>query len=375
MPKVLVCASSLSHIRSFHLPYLRFFREQGFDVHLAVPEREKIDEVDTVHSIPMAKSLLSPKNLGAAMKMRAVFLSESYDAVFLHTALAALVARVGLILAGRPPGKVVYTIHGYLFREGRGFIRNMIYRLPERLLRGVTDVVIAMNGEDERAALTLVRRGGRVVKVPGMGVDGRRFSPGGEADRTAARARLSIPDGAFVLVYAAEFSKRKNHGELLHAMAEIVKTAPDALLLLCGSGKLRNEAEALTERLGLVDNVRFLGWQSRMEDVYAACDLAVSSSFSEGLPFNIAEAQLCALPTVASRVKGHTDLIEDGAAGFLYPSGDFAALAEKADQVIRSEDWGRSMGLAGRESAARFTLDRAFEANTKTYLNILNGDS
>jgi glycosyltransferase EpsD len=35
MPRVLVCASTVSHIRSFHLPYLRYFKEQGYDVHVA----------------------------------------------------------------------------------------------------------------------------------------------------------------------------------------------------------------------------------------------------------------------------------------------------------------------------------------------------
>ncbi len=103
---------------------------------------------------------------------------------------------------------------------------------------------------------------------------------------------------------------------------------PEALLLLCGDGKLQKETEALSGKLALRDRVRFMGWRDRMEDVYAACDLAVSTAVSEGLPFNIIEAQLCALPVVASRIRGHTDLIEENRTGLLYRPGDANELSD-----------------------------------------------
>jgi glycosyltransferase EpsD len=98
-----------------------------------------------------------------------------------------------------------------------------------------------MNHEDTAAARKLVRPGGSVVRVPGMGVDESRFHPASEEEKRHARLELSLPDNAFVLVYAAEFSRRKNHIELIHTMPEILKAVPEAVLLLCGTGVTREK--------------------------------------------------------------------------------------------------------------------------------------
>jgi glycosyltransferase EpsD len=209
MPKVPFCASTAEHIENFHLPYLRFFREQGFEVHVAVPGSAQFENADVVHSIPMAKSLRSPQNLVAVVKLRRVLRKNRFDLILTHTALAGAVGRLAVLLAGKQNARVIQTVHGYLFWKGCSPLRKLVYYTPERLLRGVTDCVVTMNGEDTISAAGLVKKGGMVVEVPGMGVDARRFTPATDKGKQQERQALSLPEDAFVMVYAAEFSKRK----------------------------------------------------------------------------------------------------------------------------------------------------------------------
>lgn len=371
MSKVLICASTSLHLNNFHLPYLKFFKEQGIEVHIAVPDPDDIKEADCKHAIPMSKNIISLRNVSAVWKLRNVIRENDFDLILTHTTLAALVARLSVLLARRKKTKVINTVHGYLFWYGCGFLRKIIYYLPERLLRGVTDCVITMNNEDAITARKMVKKGGMLAKVPGMGVDTSRFIPANDNEKCIARQDLAIPDRAFVLVYAAEFSKRKNHYELLKAMTEIVKTVPNALLLMFGTGALQDEIESEAKKLNLHGNIRFMGWCDHMEKYYKACDLAVSTSRSEGLPFNIIEAQLCALPVVASDIRGHTDLIQNGVNGRLYPPGEPSELAKAVIDVYNSPDHGHCQGLAASQSAKIYSLESAFKENTAVYMKMM----
>lgn len=372
MSRVLICASTMIHINNFHIPYINFFKQQGYEVHIAARGNEKPAPADLLHDVGITKSILSFQNITAALKLSRIIKKYRYDLILTHTALAGAVGRLAVLLAGKGRTRVIHTVHGYLFWNGCGFVKRLIYRLPEFLMRGVTDCVITMNEEDTVTAQRLVKKGGTVRKVPGMGVDGSRFAPASVYDRGESRQRLSIPDDAFVAVYAAEFSKRKNHIELIKAIPQIAAAVPRFLLLLCGTGDLQSRIEAEVQRLGISPNVRFMGWCGNIEEVYKAADMSISTSISEGLPFNVMEAQLSGLPVVASNIRGHTDLIVHGVTGWLYPPGDHEALASAVLNVIRSKDSGQKQGLAAALETRRFGLDHAYPANIEIYKSFMD---
>ena len=84
----------------------------------------------------------------------------------------------------------------------------------------------------------------------------------------------------------------------------------------------------------------------------------MSASRSEGLPFNIMEAMYYGLAVVASRVKGHTDLLEESGAGLLYPYGDWAACAGCIQELLQDPELAERMGERGRQAVRAYTLDR-----------------
>lgn len=363
--KVLFTASRFSHILNFHLPYLAWFRERGWEVHVACGgETQSIPCADRVFSVPLEKSIFSLKNLGAARKLRADIRREKYDLICANTSLAAFFTRLAVKgLRQRP--RLVSICHGYLFDGETPAPRRAPLLLAERVTAPQTDLLMTMNEYDFHIA-EKYRLGRRIVGIPGMGVDFDRLLPG---EREALRAKWGIARDAFVLIFPAEFSKRKSQSVLIRAMTELPERC---VLVLPGDGDLLEECRREAERLGVAPRVVFPGQISEMGPWYAASDAAVSASRSEGLPFNVMEAMHCGLPVVASAVKGHTDLVEDGLNGLLYPYGDAAACAGAVKRLLSDPALRASLGGNARAVSARYSLSSVFPMVTNAYMAVMD---
>lgn len=369
--KVLFTASTYSHIVNFHLPYLRRFQEEGWTVHAACGGRAMdIPCADEVMDLSLEKSMWSPGNFKAAAALRKKIRAERYGLICTHTSLAAFFTRLTVLgLKERPA--VVNMVHGYLFDGETPRLKRNLLLTAERWTAPVTDLVLTMTRWDYDTAVRH-RLGRRVVNIPGVGVEFSRLDEAPAGARQRLRAELGIPEDAFVLLYPAEFSKRKSQAVLIQAMARLPERVR---LALPGDGALRAECEALAQRLGVADRVLFPGHVRGMGPWYAMADAAVSASRSEGLPFNIMEAMYAGLPVTASDVKGHRDLITDGETGLLYPYGDAEACAERVLRLLDSEALRRRLAGNGRDSAAQYSLERVFPTVWAQYISVLEPEA
>jgi glycosyltransferase involved in cell wall biosynthesis len=161
------------------------------------------------------------------------------------------------------------------------------------------------------------------------GVDTSRFRPAANADeRQAARARLRLPQGAFVCLLAGNLIPRKRPHLVVDAWRRLSQHFPDAILLLAGSAKRPtisssqegSEIAAYQERLfAAIDSaepsVRWLGERSDMEEVYRAADLFAFPTEQEGFGNVMLEAMASGLPVLSSRFRGFpqaevTDIVQ-----------------------------------------------------------------
>ena len=106
----------------------------------------------------------------------------------------------------------------------------------------------------------------------------------------------------------------------------------------------------------------FVGKQKNPCDYIRAVDLYVSASEKEGLPFNIMEALGCGAVTLASDIKGHRDLIEDGVTGFLYTPGDMTQFIDKVKDIHSGK-----LTLKRDDIVARYKIYSKDNAFPKTY--------
>ena len=308
MAKILYAASTASHIESFHIPYIEALRADGHTV-LTMACGEGVD-----YNIPFSKKLFSIKNAKARKSVKAILKSVDFDAVVLNTSLAAFHIRLAMKKTSRP--RVVNIVHGYLFKRRDMAPRALILRLCERIVRKKTDKIIVMNREDRKIAEELRLSLFGVSEIRGMGA---ALRPGISSPDELSR-QYSL-DGKYVITFVGELSERKNQHFLISMLPRIKSAIPNAVLCLVGDGKEREGLSRLSERMSVSDSVIFTGHRKEACDLIRLCDLYVSASLCEGLPFNIVEALGAGKAIIATDIKGHADLLSGGA-GFLYECGD-----------------------------------------------------
>ena len=361
--KLLYIASSFGHLASFHQPYTEWLAQQGYEVHAAAGgEQRALRGVSRYIPLPLEKSMFSPRNFAAVLQLRSLLLRENYAMISLHTSLAAFFARLAVQLLPKSQRPVVMnTAHGYLFDGRTPVLKRTLLLGAERMTAPITDWLLTMNRQDEQIAKRY-QLGRHIVPTPGMGIALTRFSPPSPAEKRALRRAMELPENSLVLIYAAEFSGRKNQKMLISAMPEL----PNAVLLLPGRGALLDECRVLAQQQDVADRVRFPGFASNIEQYYRAADLCVSSSRSEGLPFNVMEAMACGLPAVLSDVKGHEDLVRSGENGFLFPYDDknafIRAVKQAAEPTFRAQ-----MSAAAMQTATPYGIDAVFPQLTALY--------
>jgi glycosyltransferase EpsD len=256
--KILYVASTAGHLKSFHLPYLSALSQMGWTVHIAGKGAgEGLPGAERGFDIPFEKSMFSPKNLAAVGQLVRLLRRERYQAISVHTALAAFFLRLAVMLSGcRRELVVINTVHGYLFDGNTPWPKRTILLAAEKMTAGATDLLLTMNRQDTQIAGCHRLCRGEVLQIKGMGVDFGRFTPATAEQRRQARERFQLPQDAFVLVYAAEFSKRKNQGALLRALAVLPE---QVWLLLAGGGGTLAECQRLAQELQVTDRVVFAG--------------------------------------------------------------------------------------------------------------------
>jgi glycosyltransferase involved in cell wall biosynthesis len=171
--------------------------------------------------------------------------------------------------------------------------------------------------------------------------------------------------------FAGRLVSVKGADVLLNAFGEVVKTLPEAELLIAGDGQERGSLERYAREMGLEKNVRFLGYvrnETLSEKLQTAWVHVVPSVWAE--PFGIVaiEAMMRGQAVIASRHGGLAEIVRDGETGLLVAPGDSQALARALTQVLRSRKYAESLGTAGYEHAVEnFSLDTFCDRFTAFY--------
>lgn len=339
-PKKLLLVANVvkEHVLKFHVPTIRYLKEQGWTVDVAASGMEDVPYCDRQIRGVWKRSPFTLDTLRGVCQLRRVIEEGQYDIVYCHTPVGALVARLAAAKARKKGTKVVYFAHGFHFFSGAPLLNWLLFYPIERVLAYCTDLLITLNDEDYARAKRCFPKRLSVVQVPGVGVDFSRFDV---ADADAARRKLRdewhIGQGALVLIYVAELIRNKNQKMLFEALAKIKQTYPDTYLVLVGPDHADGAYQQLAQQMGIADSVVFTGWRSDVGECLRAADIAVASSLREGLALNIVEAMYSGLPVVATDNRGHVPIIRDGENGFLVRIHDSEAMAQRVMEIAQDE--------------------------------------
>lgn len=363
--KVLFVATVLrGHILVFHLPYMRWFREQGYEVHCCA--RNDTGEVcpivpdcDRYIDLAFERSPLHPGNRAAYRTLKTLIDTEQYALIHCHTPVGGMLARLAARDARGKGTRVVYTAHGFHFYDGAPLVNWLAFYPAERVLSRWTDLLITINREDDARARRFHAR--QTALVAGVGVPLERYAA--PVDRTGVRAGLGLAPDTFTVITVGEHIPRKNHEACLRALA----ATPGATLLFCGVGEKEAELRTLAETLHVADRVQFLGFRRDVPALLSASDAFLFPSFQEGLPVSLMEAMAAGLPCVASRVRGNADLIVPGQGGMLCAPTGFEPMAV-ALATLRDDPAQRAaMGAFNHRAIQPYGLDAVRERMAALY--------
>ena len=189
---------------------------------------------------------------------------------------------------------------------------------------------LPLNDADRQIALKYKLCRGSVYVSKGMGASVRDVITPPEKIR-----EQNLCQDKYVIAFVGELSARKNQEFLIRAMNYVKEKIPNAVLWLIGDGLAKDYLHAVADMVDLSDSVFFFGQRNDACDYMRACDLYVSASSIEGMPFNIIEAMGCGKTVLASSIKGHDDLIVHGINGFLYKYGNIKDYVSKVFEIYK----------------------------------------
>ncbi len=351
MKKVLFVATVLKkHINSFHKPYLKLFKENGFEVTVCAKndydenDEVDLDYIDFYHDIDFNRSPISSKNLKAYKTLKKIINSNYFDIIHCHTPVGAALTRLAARKSRKVGTRVFYTVHGFHFFKGAPIKYWLLFYPAELVLLLFTDVIITMNDEDyQNAKKFKINRRLKVHKVDGVGIDLQKFYPIDAGIKKKLRKELNYAENDFIMIYVAELIDRKNQKFIIENSRILKDKMPNLKVLLVGDGVNFDKYKKLIAENSLEDVVHLLGFRKDIPKLLQISDVAVSSSKHEGLPVNVIEAMATALPVVVSNCRGNRDLAGDYQYGYVYNSSEefveqIFRLYKRSDLVVNKED-------------------------------------
>jgi N-acetyl-alpha-D-glucosaminyl L-malate synthase BshA len=326
------------HFISYSQPFRLNGREEGIFYH-EVP----------VSSYPLFE--FPPYDLALASRMAEVAEFQELDLLHVHYAIphsvSALLARQMLAGKGRRL-PFVTTLHGTditLVGLDRSYLPITRYSIQES--DGVTAISNYLKEKTvESFEIT------REIEVVTNFVNCDVYTPiKDEALRAEARKRLAEPDEA-ILMHLSNFRPVKRVVDVVKIFAKVAREMP-ARLVLIGDGPDRSAAEWLAHDLGIQGRVHFLGKQERVNELLPLADILLMPSELESFGLAALEAMACKVPSVATRVGGVPELIDDGETGLLYEVGDVDGMAAGALELLRDRERLDAMREAGRRTAQK----------------------
>lgn len=175
------------------------------------------------------------------------------------------------------------------------------------------------------------------------------------------RYQLGLSPDRPTILFASKLQTRKHADHLLQAVHRLkLQSALRPSILIVGDGEERQNLEALSASLGMVEDVRFLGFRNQTElpALFALADVFVLPSRHEPWGLIVNEAMASGCPVIASSDVGAApDLIRDGVTGYTYPVGDLNALADALAATLRNPRIARTMGEAAAERIATWDFE------------------
>jgi sugar transferase (PEP-CTERM/EpsH1 system associated) len=316
----------------------------------------------TVHPLNKKEGLgwSIPFKLSRIIKERGIDILHSQNqSSWLYAAIAAKLARIPL----------VHTVHSNVSFNNPHPHR---WLLLQRHLAKHTRLIICVANSNAKFMQEKQHIPAEKIRVVYNGIEPEIYSSAA-SDPESKKMELGITKGDVIIGNVARFSPPKDHENLIRAFKQVLQSVPAAKLLLIGDGPLEYKIKSLVSKLGLGNQVKFLGRRRDIPGLLKTFDVFVLPSSSEGLPMAILEAMASGLPIIATNVGGNPEVVINEETGIIVPAKNPGALAEATCRLLSNRNEARNMGVRGQNRVkGYFTFEAMAREYAAIYESLLN---
>ena len=164
MKKVLF-TSHTANFCKFNRPFMRWFREQGWQVDYACACEEEVYDYDNLYKISFARVPWSKDNIKAYKDLKKILDENYYDIIHTHTPMGSVITRLAARNTRKKGTKVIYTAHGLHFFKGAPLKNWLMYYPMEKWMSKYTDCLVLINEEDYQNCIKRHFKAGKIEKL------------------------------------------------------------------------------------------------------------------------------------------------------------------------------------------------------------------
>lgn len=329
----------------------------------------------------MQRSINPLQDVKAYFKVRKIIREFKPDIVHTHASKAGAIGR--LAAKHEKVSVVVHTFHGHVFHSYFGKLKTSIFKTIERYLARQSDLIIAISDKlNNELVLEHKIAPESKVKTVSLGFDLDPFTSHTEDKRKGYREKWNIDADTIAIGIVGRMVPVKNHQLLIDA-AEIIRRSTQAKVryVLVGDGESCEEIKQSILEKGFdftyktagegTENFILTSWEKDTPSVYAGLDIVCLSSFNEGTPVSLIEAQASERPIVSTRVGGIENVVLENKSALL-TAIDTNEFAEALLKLIENKELREEMKGAGKEfSLSKFHYSRLVNDFREVYNDLL----
>ena len=306
-----------------------------------------------------------PYDTALASKMVDVVKYENLDLLHVHyaiphAAVAYMVKKI-LLTEGRYVPTIT-TLHGTditLVGQNSAFSPVVTFSINK------SDGVTAVSESLREDTYNLFKVSSEIKVIPNF-IDFTRFKKSNKDHFKKAIA----PNGEKILVHTSNFRKIKRVDDVIMIFKQVHEALPSKLLLI-GDGPERQHLEELCRKIGLCDEIRFLGKQDAVEEVLAIADLFLMPSGKESFGLAALEAMACEVPVISTNVGGLPEVNIHGVTGFMSDLGNVDEMARYSIELLSNEEMHQQFRLNALARAKEFDIHVILPMYERYYEEVL----
>jgi glycosyltransferase involved in cell wall biosynthesis len=330
----------------------------------------------------MGRSINPGSDFFAYQKMKKLIKSFRPDIVHTHAAKPGAIGRLAASAMKVPA--IIHTFHGHVFHSYFNSMTTKVFINTERYLARKSSAIIAIS-EQQRKELTdeFKIAPPEKFKVVPLGFDLDRFYNNQEEKRIKFRTEFGLSDEVAIGIIG-RLVPVKNHYLFLKGIAHVLQSSNRKIkAFIVGDGETRSDLENVASQAGIKFSTDrdanhpyplvFTSWRSDIDVINAGLDIVALTSFNEGTPVSLIEAQAANKPIVSTRVGGIQDIVKEGETALLADVTDATSFANHLLRLVEDDAFRLKLGSNSRQYVMeRFSYQRLVNDMSQLYYELLD---